>query len=398
MKRAILILMLATVLFTLAACAQSTPTPSAPSFSQNETKNETNIPKTNPPPPTPPNFTRITQPETPDEAITNGDATPNNPFIIRPNKPGDETNIPNQSPGFGEHWDKLDEAIADGDATSLNTGQPKGWYRDLYQLDDTLATGNISAITVFARLKIWSDTGAAAKMVIKTGNVTYEGNTILPAKLYTDYSETWTTNPQTGSAWTWAEVNALQAGISLQSTDYGDFQGVALCTRLYIRITPSREKEVTVPLTITSSAFKEGEKIPIKYTCDGQDVSPPLAWSEPPASTRVFALIIDDPDAPGGVFTHWVLFNIPVSTRQLGEGISAQEILPDGAFQGQTDFAQIGYGGPCPPRGPTHRYRFTLYAMDRALDLKPGDSKNQVLDDMKGHILAWGQLTGSYQR
>ena len=151
-------------------------------------------------------------------------------------------------------------------------------------------------------------------------------------------------------------------------------------------------------LSLSSTAFKEGSKIPVKYTCDGQDISPPLVWGEPSQKTQAFALILDDPDAPGGVFTHWVLFNIPVNVRQLGEGMPAQERLDNGALQGKNDFGSIGYGGPCPPRGPAHRYRFTLYALDKALYTKPGASKKQVLDAMKGHILAQGELAGTYQR
>jgi len=153
---------------------------------------------------------------------------------------------------------------------------------------------------------------------------------------------------------------------------------------------------VTLPLS--STAFKEGDKIPVKYTCDGQDMSPSLVWGEPPQLTKAFALIVDDPDAPGGVFTHWVLFNLPANVRQLGEDLPAQERLENGALQGRNDFGRIGYGGPCPPRGPAHRYRFTIYALDKSLDLKPGVSKKQLLDAMKGHILAQGQLIGTYQR
>ena len=151
-------------------------------------------------------------------------------------------------------------------------------------------------------------------------------------------------------------------------------------------------------LLLSSTAFKGGDKIPVKYTCDGQDISPPLVWGEPPQRTRTFALILDDPDAPGGVFTHWLLFNLPVNLRQLGESIPAQERLQNGALQGKNDFDRIGYGGPCPPRGPAHRYRFTLYALDEMLGAKPGASKKQVLDAMKGRILAQGQLAGTYQR
>lgn len=145
-------------------------------------------------------------------------------------------------------------------------------------------------------------------------------------------------------------------------------------------------------LQLSSSAFQEGEPIPVEYTCDGDDVSVPLAWSEPPPAIRSFALILDDPDAPGGVFTHWVLFNVSPETRQLAEGQ-----LPGGALQGKNDFGGIGYGGPCPPGGRTHRYQFTLYALDRSLNLDAGASKRQVLDAMQGHVLARGDLMGTYR-
>jgi Raf kinase inhibitor-like YbhB/YbcL family protein len=158
------------------------------------------------------------------------------------------------------------------------------------------------------------------------------------------------------------------------------------------------QKEVEMTLSLTSTAFKEGDKIPVKYTCDGQDISPPLAWDEPPQKAQAIAVIVDDPDAPSGVFTHWVLLNIPGNVRQLGEGVTVQERLQNGALQGKNDFGRIGYSGPCPPRGSVHRYRFTIYALDKPLDLKPGVSKRQLLDAMKGHILAQGQLIGTYQR
>jgi len=157
-------------------------------------------------------------------------------------------------------------------------------------------------------------------------------------------------------------------------------------------------EEVKMTLNVSTSAFEEGGRIPIKYSCQGEDVSPALQWDEPPTGTQSFALIMDDPDAPVGVFTHWVIFNIPSDSRQLTEAIPTQAKLPSGALQGKNDFGRIGYGGPCPPPGPAHRYRFTLYALDKALDTKSGASKTQVLDAMKGHILAQGQLTGTYQR
>jgi Raf kinase inhibitor-like YbhB/YbcL family protein len=161
---------------------------------------------------------------------------------------------------------------------------------------------------------------------------------------------------------------------------------------------PESQKEVDMTISLSSIVFKDGNQIPIKYTCDGQDISPPLIWDEPPQKTQVLALIVDDPDAPGGVFTHWVLFNIPTNIRQLEEGVPAQERLQNGALQGKNDFGRIGYGGPCPPRGPEHRYRYTIYMLDAPLDLKPGASKKQLLDAMKEHIIAQGQLTGTYQR
>jgi len=157
-------------------------------------------------------------------------------------------------------------------------------------------------------------------------------------------------------------------------------------------------KEGEMALTVSSSAFKEGDRIPAKYTCQGQDVSPPLAWGEPPAGTQSVALIVDDPDAPGGVFTHWVLFNIPPDSRELPEAVPTQAELASGALQGKTDFGRTGYGGPCPPPGRPHRYQFTLYALDQPLDSKGGASKKQLLSAMEGHILAQGQLTGTYQR
>jgi len=151
-------------------------------------------------------------------------------------------------------------------------------------------------------------------------------------------------------------------------------------------------------LSLSSIAFKDGGEIPAKYTCEGQDTSPSLMWSEPPPGTQSLALIVDDPDAPGGVFTHWVIFNILPDSRELPEAMPTQAQLPSGALQGKSDFGRVGYGGPCPPPGRPHRYRFTLYALDRVLGLTAGVSKKQLLDGMKGHILAQGQLIGTYHR
>jgi Raf kinase inhibitor-like YbhB/YbcL family protein len=149
--------------------------------------------------------------------------------------------------------------------------------------------------------------------------------------------------------------------------------------------------------SLRSDAFSEGEAIPSRFTCDGDDVSPALSWSGAPERTQAFALIMDDPDAPVGVFTHWVLFNLPSSAQGLSEGVPRAERLDTGGIQGRNDFGQIGYGGPCPPGG-THHYRFFIYALDGALDLDPGASKSRVLDAMGDHILAEAQLTGIYTR
>src|SRR5262245_6544315 len=151
-------------------------------------------------------------------------------------------------------------------------------------------------------------------------------------------------------------------------------------------------------LEITSTAFQEGQPIPKQYTADGRNVSPPLQWSDPPGGTRAFAMVCEDPDAPRGTFTHWVLFNLPAESRELGEGVPAEPTLPKGAAQGNNDFGKPGYGGPSPPPGKPHRYLFKLTALDTRLDLRPGATKDQLQAAMRGHDLAEGQLTGTYGR
>ena len=144
---------------------------------------------------------------------------------------------------------------------------------------------------------------------------------------------------------------------------------------------------------LTSSAFAQGESIPVKYTCDGQDISPPLSWSDPPEGTQSFILISDDPDAPVGTWDHWVIFNLPAETRELPE----QATLPGGTQDGQNSWGRTGYGGPC-PSGGTHRYFFKLYALDTMLDLAAGANKKQLLQAMEGHILAQAEVMGTYSR
>ena len=150
-------------------------------------------------------------------------------------------------------------------------------------------------------------------------------------------------------------------------------------------------------LKLTSAAFEEGGAIPQQYTCDGRDVSPPLAWASVPDDARTLALVCDDPDAPRGTWVHWVVYNIPATARELAEGVPAIENLENGARQGANDFRKIGYGGPCPPSG-THRYYFHLYALDADLNLPSGATKDQLLKAVEGHVLAEGQLMGRYTR
>lgn len=150
-------------------------------------------------------------------------------------------------------------------------------------------------------------------------------------------------------------------------------------------------------LELKSTAFEEESMIPKKYTCDDQDISPPLSWSLVPNGTKSIALICDDPDAPIGTWVHWVIFNIPANVRELPENIPPQKVLETGAKQGTNDFKKIGYGGPCPPGG-THRYYFKLYALDTEINLDAGITKKELLKAMEGHILAEDQLMGKYKR
>ncbi len=150
--------------------------------------------------------------------------------------------------------------------------------------------------------------------------------------------------------------------------------------------------------TISSTDFQNGADIPKPFTCDGDDISPELSWTNPPEKTRTFVLIADDPDAPVGIFTHWVLFNVPAEIRSLPQNISKTPELPDGSRQGKNGFGKIGYGGPCPPPGKPHRYFFKLYALDTKLDLNAGASKQDVERAIQGHVLAHAELMGKYHR
>lgn len=157
------------------------------------------------------------------------------------------------------------------------------------------------------------------------------------------------------------------------------------------------QEKGSLRLTVTSTAFAEGESIPAEYTCLGQDTSPPLQWSGIPATAASLALIVDDPDAPGGTWVHWVYYNLPPTVTGLPAKVDKVKNPPPGGVQGITDFRKIGYGGPCPPRG-RHRYYFKLYALDGMLPLQPGATKQQLLKAMEGRILAQGSLMGTFAR
>ena len=150
-------------------------------------------------------------------------------------------------------------------------------------------------------------------------------------------------------------------------------------------------------MKLTSTAFEEGGMIPAEYTCDGQNISPPLAWSGVPDGAKTLALIADDPDAPRGTWVHWIVYQIPPTEKGLPENVPARATLDNGARQGTNDFKKTAYGGPCPPSG-THRYFFKLYALDADLNLPPGATKDQLLKATEGHVLAEGQLMGRYKR
>jgi len=154
----------------------------------------------------------------------------------------------------------------------------------------------------------------------------------------------------------------------------------------------SREAKPVTQVSLTSAAFQPGQSIPARYTCDGENVSPPLNWSEPPPGTRSFALVVDDPDAPSGTFHHWGAYNVPASTRAIAEGQAV-------GSQAINDFGKLGYGGPCPPPGHVpHRYRFKLFALDGDLSLPVNAKVTDVEAQAKNHLLGRGEIVGTYER
>ena len=153
-----------------------------------------------------------------------------------------------------------------------------------------------------------------------------------------------------------------------------------------------------VAFELTSRAFPPGATIPTQHTCDGADVSPPLDWTSPPAGTKGLALVCEDPDAPRGLWVHWVLWGIPATATSLSGSAKADEKLADGSRHGRNDFGKLGYNGPCPPPGAPHRYVFRLYALDAVPALDPGATRAQLLEAIRSHVLGEADLTGRYGR
>jgi Raf kinase inhibitor-like YbhB/YbcL family protein len=155
---------------------------------------------------------------------------------------------------------------------------------------------------------------------------------------------------------------------------------------------------ISKSMTISSESFEPGHDIPMKYTCDGEDMSPQLSWDGAPEGTETFTLIMDDPDAPGRTFTHWVLYNISASRSELPEGVTAEKLVKKGCSQALNDFRMAGYGGPCPPPGKPHHYHFKLYALNTELDVPSGMPRSAIEAAMRGHVLAETEIVGLYKR
>lgn len=176
---------------------------------------------------------------------------------------------------------------------------------------------------------------------------------------------------------------------------------IAMLLSAFVRVRGEGKEATMAQLTLSSPSFRNNQPMPAKHSCEGEDASPALKWEGAPAGTKNFALIADDPDAPGGSWVHWVMYGIPASTAELPEKVAKTDTVatPAGAKQGVNDFGKPGYGGPCPPRGHgVHHYHFRLYALDTELNIAPRVTRRQLEAAMKGHILAQTELVGTYQR
>jgi hypothetical protein len=175
----------------------------------------------------------------------------------------------------------------------------------------------------------------------------------------------------------------------------------AICCFLFCFAASAQEaqqKETGIVLKLTSSSIEADADIPAKYSCDGANVSPALAWRDAPAATKAFALIMDDPDTPKGTVTHWLIYDVPAGAHSLPEGVPTNKNLPDGSMQGKNVRGKSGYTGPCPERGgPAHHYFFKVYALEAKTNLKPNAKREELDAAMKGHILAEAELIGRFK-
>ncbi len=176
---------------------------------------------------------------------------------------------------------------------------------------------------------------------------------------------------------------------------------LALGVTIYLMLTATlfaQDPQGAHTLALTSSGFAAGSTIPNTYTCKGSDVSPALQWSGAPPNTAAFAIIMDDPDAPSGTWVHWVIWSLPATAHSLPEGVPKRAQLPDGAHQGRNSFGKIGYNGPCPPPGQTHRYFFRLYALDKGFSVEPYGGGTNLEAVMHGHIIAQTEYMGTFHK
>jgi Raf kinase inhibitor-like YbhB/YbcL family protein len=151
-------------------------------------------------------------------------------------------------------------------------------------------------------------------------------------------------------------------------------------------------------IVLKTTSFEPGGFIPKRFTCEAADVSPALAWGDPPAGTQSFAIIEDDPDAPSGTFVHWLVYDLPAAYRRLPEALSGNDQMAGGGRQGTNDFSRTGYSGPCPPPGKPHRYFIRLYALDAPTSLPPAATRKELDSAMQGHILGQAELMGRFKR
>ncbi len=196
--------------------------------------------------------------------------------------------------------------------------------------------------------------------------------------------------------------------VTCRKRSYGQRWGISAALPILLGLTvifarrqvkaASADGQARSAFKISTTAFPPGGTIPKVYTCEGQDISPPLAWTAPPSGARTLVLMLLDPDAPGGIWTHWLVYNLPATARGLAANVPKEPKLPNGARQGRNDFGNLGFGGPCPPPGKPHHYIFHLFALNTALSLEPGATRRELEETIRGHILAQTELVGRLGR